>query len=240
MSTFDFKILDPSHCNLKESTIDLWFISLERTLDTIETLLNPEEQQRASRFHFERHKRRFSHARGWLRIILSRYLNNNPQDIAFTYNEHGKPEINHPADIQFNVSHSGEWAIIAIGKKHPLGIDLETYSARPFHGIAKHLFSPEEQQMLQQTPPVEKPWVFFNIWTQKEAFIKACGLGLFYPTQEFTVNLNQEKDLLIFDRKQNTHWQMKTFMPRAALAAALCHHPDVSQINYLALKDERL
>ncbi|QDP72387.1 4'-phosphopantetheinyl transferase superfamily protein [Legionella israelensis] len=237
MSKSEFKIFSLSDCVLKNRQIDLWFFSLRHELPKLQALLSPDEIKRANRFYFPRHQRRFRHARGLLRVILSRYLHCHAKDIKFEYNPHGKPEIHHQSDVQFNVSHTGEWAIIAVGKKYPLGVDIEQYSARPYQGIAQHLFSHKEQESLLSMPFFLKPWFFFNVWAQKEAFIKACGVGLFYPTNEFSVISEAGNHQQILDKRSNTRWEMKTFMPKAAVSAAICHHPDIDQIRYLPLEN---
>ena len=64
-----------------------------------------------------------------------------------------------------------------------MGVDIEQYSARPYEGIAKSLFSEQEFNEFKKVPPALKPAVFFHVWSQKEAFIKACGLGLILSNQ---------------------------------------------------------
>jgi 4'-phosphopantetheinyl transferase len=182
--------LDPNNCVLDPTGIDIWQFSLNETLAQSATILNADELSRAARFYFERHQRRFATARTRVREILGAYLGLPAATLEFTYNQYGKPEVINSQQLQFNVSHSGEIALLAIGKTFPLGVDLEQYSARPYIGIAKQLFSPTEQTLLKNSPSRLKPALFFHIWAQKEAFIKACGLGLSYPTETFTVPIH--------------------------------------------------
>ncbi len=88
-----FTPLNTQHCILNESRIDLWQFSLAHDFHYGEQLLNEDEKSRAERFYFPHHKRRFICARGMMRIILSRYLNNAPERLQFSFNAHGKPEI---------------------------------------------------------------------------------------------------------------------------------------------------
>ena len=137
--------------------------------------------------------------------------------------------------MQFNLSHSGELALLAIGQHHPLGIDLEFFSARPYEGIGQSLFSTLEMDALSLAHPEIKPLVFFQIWTQKEAFIKACGLGLSYPTQQFDVPSMPRTKTFIADPLHKKKWQMLSFMPEVACSAALCYHPSITNIHYMIL-----
>lgn len=227
-----FTPLNTHHCLLNESRIDLWQFSLEHDFQASASLLNEEEKARASRFYFERHRRRFTVARAMMRIILSRYLGLAPDRLTFEYGSHGKPEINNSQRLQFNISHSGDLALLAVGKTYPLGVDIEQFSSRPYEGIADNLFSEQEIAQFRKVPSCLKPAVFFHIWAQKEAFIKACGLGLSYPTKAFNVPTALPTKQLVDDPLHNITWQLRSFMPRLACSGALCYHPSVREIRH--------
>lgn len=232
MTITGFTPLNTENCTLNESRIDLWQFSLEHELHVAEQLLNSDERSRGDRFYFSRHKRRFTTARATLRIILSRYLNIQPERLEFTYNAHGKPAVINSQKLQFNISHTGEIALLAVGKVYELGVDIEKYSARPYEGIAKNLFSEQEFEEFKKTPPALKPAVFFHVWAQKEAFIKASGLGLSYPTKEFNVPTRIPTKQLVDDPLHNTTWQLRSFMPEIGCSGALCYHPTIREIRH--------
>lgn len=223
------KLLDD--CELKTSRIDIWQYPLHHEFSDARALLPLHEQSRADRFHFQKHQRRFIVAHSILRLILAHYLQHSEQ-LEFQENHYGKPELSHFNHLQFNLSHSGDEAVLAVGHQFPLGVDLEHFSARPYYGIAQQLFSEKENQMLRSAPDRLTPLVFFNIWVQKEAFIKAVGLGLSYPTQQFDVPPLPKSKELIQDSLYNSTWQMSAFMPSTNCCAAICHHPDVKEIRY--------
>jgi 4'-phosphopantetheinyl transferase len=227
-----FNPLNTQNCILNEARIDLWQFSLVHELKNTYELLDHEERARAQRFYFNKHQRRFSTARATMRIILSNYLNIPAEQLKFSYNEHGKPALMNAAKLQFNLSHSGDLALLAVGKGFPMGVDIEKYSARPYEGIAKNLFSGKEFNEFLKVPAALKPAVFFHIWAQKEAFIKACGLGLSYPTQDFSVPISMPTRQLVDDPLHNMTWQMLSFMPEVACSGALCHHPTVREIRH--------
>ena len=232
MTITGFTPLNSEQCVLNESRIDLWQFSLEKELHAANQILNTEEKERANRFYFDRHKRRFATSRAAVRIILARYLNVSPEQLEFTYNPQGKPAVINSQKLQFNLSHTEDTALLAVGKNYPLGVDIERYSARPYEGIAEHLFSDKELEELQKAPPALKPALFFHVWAQKEAFIKASGLGLSYPTKEFTVPTTFPTKQLVEDSLHNTTWQLRSFMPKIACSGALCHHPTVREIRH--------
>ncbi|MBA2711880.1 MAG: 4'-phosphopantetheinyl transferase superfamily protein [Tatlockia sp.] len=231
------KYIPPEDCQLKKNSIDIWEFPLNILPPLARTILNADELNRADRYYFERHKRRFTVARALLRIILGHYLQKNGKSLNFIYNKHGKPELKNSSSLQFNLSHSRDLALVAIGQQFSLGVDLEFYSARPYDGIAKHLFSEQELALFLTLPNYLKPQAFFNIWASKEAFIKGCGLGLAYPTKLFTVPVFGAEAKSIKDDVFKNIWQLSSFMPKIGCAAALCHHPEVTEIQYIRIND---
>ncbi|KTD61620.1 4'-phosphopantetheinyl transferase family protein [Legionella spiritensis] len=236
MSMSLFQIQPAFDFQMRPDNIDIWQIPLHTLPDRAFDLLQGAEQQRAGRFHFPRHQRRFTVARAMLRALLAHYLKKDPTLLDFSYNEHGKPYLQSTRQLEFNLSHSGDWALLAVGQQHALGIDLEFFSARPYLGIARHLFSEAEIQTLSQLPRPLRPIGFFNIWAQKEAFIKAVGLGLSYPTKQFDVPVLPVMRSSIKDHETKKNWQMIPFMPKAACSAALCCHPNVTRFRYYNLR----
>jgi 4'-phosphopantetheinyl transferase len=232
MTITGFTPLNTQNCILNESRIDLWQFSLEHEVHNAEQLLNADERARGDRFYFSHHKRRFCTARATMRIILSRYLNTAPERLEFTFNAHGKPEVVNLQKLQFNISHSKDLAILAVGKSVPMGVDIEFYSGRPYEGIAKNLFSEQEYAEFIKVPAPLKAAVFFHVWSQKEAFIKACGLGLSYPTKDFTVPTSIPTKQLVHDPLHNNTWQLRSFMPQVACSGALCYHPTIREIRH--------
>lgn len=222
---------------LNPSRIDLFHFPLHTLFENADTLLDADETLRAHRFLFPKHQRRFTVARATLRLILAQYLFLAPQELHFTYNAHGKPNVLSSTDLQFNVSHSEEWAILAVGQTHPLGVDLEFFSDRPYSGIATHLFSDSEQRILQNAPLSLQPLIFFHIWAQKEAFIKATGLGLAYPAQQISVTVFPKAPIQVIDPLKQMSWQLRPFMPHIACCGALCCHLSITEVRTFVLSN---
>lgn len=201
------------------------------------SLLDDDEQQRASRFYFPKHQRRFTVARAVLKAILGKYLQQNPHSLAFQYNLHGKPSVTNSHALQFNLSHSCDLALLAIGKTNPLGIDVEFFSDRPYDNIANQMFSPAEVSPFLLLESALKPFSFFHVWAQKEAFIKSLGIGLSYPTQSFTVPIwPNGLPVFIQDSLTNQNWKLLSFMPKIAACASICVNPMVEQFNFIQLE----
>jgi len=150
-----------AHDPNREGPVDVWTISLD---EPREALLSPEEQARADRFRFERDRVHWTHARSALRAVLSRYVNGAPLDISFTLGVHGKPAV---PGIEFNLSHAGGWAMIAVSECAPVGIDLESIRANV--EIGKLL------ERIGETPLSGSQADLFQAWARREAKTKALG-----------------------------------------------------------------
>ena len=145
---------------------------------SLEQTLSADEKERAARFHFPVDRERFIAAHGCLRAILRRYLGCESDQISFSVNQYGKPALN-DYPLEFNLSHSGNYALIGITRKQKIGVDVE--KVRPeieLESIAEHNFSKREVAELMSLPPGQRVAGFFLCWTRKEAYIKAHGTGI--------------------------------------------------------------
>jgi 4'-phosphopantetheinyl transferase len=174
--------------------VHLWHAELTNAEDAknLEASLSPDESERAARFRFPEHRRRFVIARGFLRQLLAAYLETQPRDVTFAYSDTGKPELSasHGSDIGFNVSHSGDIAAFAFAIGRKVGVDVECIRHDvDVDEIPRRFFSSLEQQKLAGLQGQQKFEGFFNCWTRKEAYVKAVGSGLSLPLRDFDVSL---------------------------------------------------
>jgi 4'-phosphopantetheinyl transferase len=178
---------------LQPHQVDIWRVLLDPYSGSVtffESTLSAEESGRAARFHFQADRDRFILAHGCLRAILARYLHCEPRQVDFSAGEFGKPALAPPQELNFNLSHSGDIALIAIARQHNIGIDVERI--RPemeIESIASRFFSQAEISELMALPPDQREIGFFHGWTRKEAYIKAQGSGLSLPLDSFDVSL---------------------------------------------------
>jgi 4'-phosphopantetheinyl transferase len=174
---------------LKGADLHVWLAHLpseKSHLVHLVALLSPDEQERAARFRFDEHRERWQMARGLLRTLLGTYLVVSPESLRFTYGEHGKPLLP-DTGIYFNTSHSGDYAVFAFTRAGQVGVDVERIKADQSRreAIAQKYFAPGEFQQWQALPESERVRGFFDVWTRKEAFIKARGDGLFSGLDQF-------------------------------------------------------
>ena len=224
--------LPPPDLALSNEEVHIWRTSLEQPaglVHQLSQLLSHDEQTRAARFHFERDRRRFIVGRGALRIMVSRYLSVDPDQLRFRYESHGKPylsaEFNH-CDLRFNLAHSNEVAVYAFTLGRELGIDVEHIRSLPdAEQIATRFFSAQENVALHTLPESQRLEAFFNCWTRKEAYIKAIGEGLSHPLDQFQVSLSPEEPARLLNvegsLEEVTRWSMTSWVPAPGYVAAL-------------------
>jgi 4'-phosphopantetheinyl transferase len=159
--------------------------------------LSPDELSRAARFVFETHRRRFAAARCLLRELLGELLETAPAELRFEYGAAGKPALAWPKTaLRFNVSHSGDQAVFAFAHDVEIGVDIEEARDVDHAAIAQRFFSPAEGEALRGLPAERRSRAFFEIWTRKEAFVKARGGGLTIALDSFDVSLGEPARLL--------------------------------------------
>lgn len=178
-----------------EST-QLWLVHIPSfDLETIAGVLTAAELEKASAFRFFKDEKTYKVCRGFLRLLLGKYLNLPPNLIEFIQNAYGKPELPDFSDssLFFNVSHSGDFGLIALNKESPIGIDLEFMREIDYLSLADSVFSNFEKEELLAIPINLLAEAFYSGWTRKEAFIKAIGKGFSFPLKEFYISLNPQE-----------------------------------------------
>ena len=189
----------PLQPSILPGELHVWRLDLDRLEGKNESrmgLLSADELQRAQRFIFQQHRERFVAARAALRRILAGYLQTDAATLRFGYASHGKPYISlpdNPNNLRFNLSHSGGVALLALAVGIEVGVDIERIQTDfPYLEIAQQFFTAVEYAALCATDQALQCETFFRYWTHKEAFIKATGVGLSLPLQQFAVSLQPD------------------------------------------------
>lgn len=179
---------------LQSHQVHVWRIPLDlpaATVKSLESTLSADERERAARFRLPGGRERYIAAHGSLRDILARYLDCGTGQFQFSKNEYGKPALSNRV-LEFNLSHSGDLALVAVTRGRNIGVDVERIRTELERDkIAGRFFSPNEVSELMAFAPVQRDLAFFNCWTRKEAYIKARGLGLSLSLDSFDVSLGE-------------------------------------------------
>ena len=154
-------------------------------------LLSDEENAHAARFRFERHRREYLATHALTRTALSYAYSLPPHDWSYSVNAFGKPWPVPACGLRFNQSSGAELAVCLVAPARAetgaevgpeVGIDVEAFSrAEGIVPLASKVFSHAEREQLNALPAAERPHRALSLWTLKEAYIKAQGMGLSLP-----------------------------------------------------------
>ncbi|MEL6930245.1 MAG: 4'-phosphopantetheinyl transferase superfamily protein [Cyanobacteria bacterium J06600_6] len=224
----------PNHFpTLKNDRVHIWRANLKlstQQIERLETCLSTDEIVRAQKFRFPQHKRRFIAARGILRHLLSGYLGRQPQNLCFTYGNKGKPHLDQnqatQSPLQFNLSHSQEYALFGFNLQHLIGVDLEYQRPMPDAlKIARRFFAEREFQMLAESDREQQSLLFFQLWTAKEAYLKAVGTGLADSLARVEIACDRSNSLSLLAIQEQPeavmNWSLFSCTPAANYAAAI-------------------
>jgi 4'-phosphopantetheinyl transferase len=168
-------------------------------------VLSPEERARADRYVTGELTRRSVVCRGVLRQLLGKVLSLPPAEIRFRIGPHGKPALaaERGSNIEFNVSHTADLAVIALAGRRSVGVDVESVDRKVNRDeLAARFFSIAECRAYFSLPEPQRTAAFYRIWTCKEAYLKAIGAGLSFPLGKFSVSVAPDEPPGLVDVEQ--------------------------------------
>jgi 4'-phosphopantetheinyl transferase len=217
---------------LPQDEVHVWIAEPERIeeprlLEAYLGLLSPDEREKQRRFYFERHRRQYLVSHALVRLTLSRYAPVRPEAWSFVTNEYGCPRIEGEGmGLRFNLSHTDGMVTVAVANNVDVGVDVEDTS-RPGETVelADRYFAPSEIVALRALAVERQRERFFEYWTLKEAYIKARGMGLSIPLEQFAFELQPgQRPSISFDPRlgdEASMWQFVQLRPSARHQAAL-------------------
>lgn len=211
---------------ISNNEIHLWFFNDDDETNSFDllqcrALLTIEECSKVDRFKFTRNKQQYLMTRAMLRSVLSFYDGNiRPEEWQFNINEHGKPYICNSSlaiPLKFNISHTEKMIVLAIVLDQEIGVDVEYFPRmNDVLEIAKGFFSTLEVEQLFALPPEQQKARFFDLWTLKEAYVKARGTGLSVQFNSFSFSFSNEGIAMIFHQEpeqQHEPWKFWQISP---------------------------
>jgi 4'-phosphopantetheinyl transferase len=219
-----------------DDEIHLWLtfpdqIRDHRLLVEYDNLLADNERAKQSRFHFASDRHRYLVTRVLVRTVLSRYASVDPRNWIFATNDFGRPYVANTSQaisrLSFNVSHTNGLILMGVAKGAALGVDVENTGVRELYaGIADRYFSASEVADLHSLPKPQQHKRFFDIWTLKESYIKARGMGLAIPLDAFSFHFPTERTVAFSMQAslgdKAARWQFWQFYPEPDFTAAVC------------------
>jgi len=224
--------------------LHVWSILLSQSDDVVHALeehLSMDEIRRADRYRQERDRSRYIVAHGALRELLADYMAQTPRDISFGYTATGKPFLIDKGGeqrLRFNLSHSGEWALVGLALSTEVGIDIEQIDSDvSVEAVAERFFSRSEFEALRKVPLEQRQAAFFSAWTRKEAYVKARGEGIADRLRNFSVSVDPEQSALLLtdsiDASATLHWRIYDLHNIPNYAAAVAAEGTTHQIHMM-------
>ena len=211
----------PGHAHVFRLRLDLD----QQRLAALSALLNEDERARAARYIPEASRRQFTAARAQMRQVLGALLRREPAELRFNFGAYGKPSLA-DGDLCFNLSHSAGLALLGVSRTQEIGVDIKsTHRVVEYDQLAPRFFAATEAAALAALPASERGRAFFSIWTRKEAYIKACGMGLSLPLQDFSVSHDHPATL------SAEGWSIRALDPGPGYAAALVIAGDLHALH---------
>jgi 4'-phosphopantetheinyl transferase len=217
--------------------VDVWWIPLNMSAikgPELDSALSLEERQRAARFQFPEHATRFRLRHVALRSILARYVEQPPWEIELVTDARGKPRLAGDASVRFNLSHTGDVALLAVAPME-LGIDVETVRVDlPVEDIARFFTQVERETLREASPGEARARAFFRLWTRKEAVLKADGSGLSSSLDSLNIS-RCPPGLVRFPPDRENWWRVEDLNAESGYVAALAAPPGEWVIRYYCL-----
>lgn len=183
----------PPVVSLDPSQVDVWYVFTDAAheahlVERYRALVPVEELARCERYAFSEDRRQCLTARALVRTALSHYVNIPPNAWVFGSNRYGKPKILAPSNccLKFNASHTVGVVVCAITASDDIGVDVEATAGEHVDlSIAKQFCSAQDWRLLEDAPEHKRGFLFVQLWTLKEALVKAIGGGLSIPLEDF-------------------------------------------------------
>lgn len=225
---------------LSKNEVHLWcqILPTEETPQNEESILSLEEKSRANAFYFPKDRHRFVSAHIKLRCLLAKYLEIDPAEICFVHNRHGKPVIHAAQNLKhltFNISHSHQCVLYAFARNQEIGVDVEYMKEGvDYDSLSRRFFAENEYQAIHRIQQ-QKNRLFYTIWSCKEAFVKATGLGLSYSLKDFEVSAEWDQPVKLVHISSDTEnvedWCLFSFEPVAGYMGALAVKGKVRRVS---------
>jgi len=205
-------------CHLRRIDLKVWAVNLDCASGDL-SLLSTSERVRAGRLKRPQDRERSLEAHCAIRRILALQLGVDPRYLEFDTTAVGKPFLGRPAQqLEFNLSHSGRHGLIAVAKDRSVGVDIEV--RRPISdllGVVLRIATPREAKLLKQLPTSQVHSTLFDLWTRKEAVLKALGQGFLIDPREVEVGIGPGRSYVIFDERI---WTVESLAISSSVTAA--------------------
>ncbi|WP_296700649.1 4'-phosphopantetheinyl transferase superfamily protein [Algoriphagus sp.] len=228
-----------NECDFKlNNNLDIWRVYIPDYIKKInqeDYLLDDFELDKSNSFLREEDRNRYVLSKICLKKLIANYLKINPEDIEFRTLELNKPVLASHSNLEFNISHSGDFIIIGITKRFSLGVDIEFMDAKVdlYNLIYNTMSSLEVSSILNSGSPRE---MFYKHWTRKEALLKGIGIGLTDRLKD--INCCDGKNLVPSDLSSfASSWDIRNFIMNDEYAVSLAYDTAIRVLRFYEFRD---
>jgi 4'-phosphopantetheinyl transferase len=188
------------------------------TVSALPSALSRSERERAGRFRFARDRERYVWRQTRLRMVLAERLGCGAEEVEYAFSEQGKPGLGGRfagAGLWFSLSHSDGLMAIALSERGEVGVDVERVRVMPdLEALARRCLSEGEWGRFQTLEAGDRNAVFLDLWTRKEAVLKAMGTGLLVEPNRVTVDELDPDEVGVYrveDPRDREFWWVRSF-----------------------------
>lgn len=218
--------MNPSAFDADE--VHVWLLrpdAHERVWTRNEDVLSVDERTRLARFAFDHDRQQFLDAHVLLRTALAACTGVAPRDLVFESGPHGRPELSGLRRVRFSLSHTQGLVACTVTRNVEIGLDVERAAPRTdLVSLGRRVFATREFAAFERLPEPERTRRFYELWTLKESYVKARGLGLSLPLQQFSFELDDTTTAIRFEAEfadEPSSWQFARSWPTSEHALAL-------------------
>lgn len=248
MKTDDFwSRLSNLPTSIDNNSILIFRIQLEDHIDHLKENvefhnLSSDEIRRMNSFKYDKDRIIFATARYSTRLICAELLQTKKQELEISLSQYGKPFLKNYTNLHFSISHSGTNILVGFGKDLPLGVDNEICNPNIDHiNLSHSVFSQQEIKYLKDVGEDRLEEGFYNCWTQKEAYIKAKGLGLNLALDGFSVRIFNEGKYNLLKTNEGKDeaekWQLFNFPISNNYKAACCCDASIHSFHFIDITE---
>ncbi len=227
--------------SIPEDTIDVWIVRPSAAVrdDLVaryRALLSPDEAARAARLRFDEHRHEFLVTRALVRVTLSEYRDVRPEAWRFASNAYGRPSIDPPCALHFNLSNTTSLVVCAVSARRELGVDVEPIERAPnILEVADTVFTDSELAELRALDGPGAADRAVSLWTCKEAYMKARGMGMSLPPKEIELRFaaaSAPRVQVARERDDERAWALRTIDVHGHRIALCVEDDSVSELTF--------
>jgi 4'-phosphopantetheinyl transferase len=211
----------------------------KENLQEISEFIRREKKIKIQKLNHEKDKIRTLIGEVLIRNIIKENLAIRNSNINFEINRYGKPFLKDNPNFNFNISHAEDYVVCAIDHK-PIGIDIEKIRPIEYKSIANNFFTSKELNFIMEENLNNQLNKFYEIWTLKESYAKACGQGLYMSLKAFSMDYENNGGIKVVIDNKYDECRIKSFDLESSYKMAVCAFSKIITKDITIINQETL